>query len=360
MLLRPRARLAARLPQGMGGPNIPPPSAPRRPDAKPEEPAGIGAVQAVASRERARPEFEGDKAIKTLRQRLSLDPEFLPAPPVPPRASALLPSLGNIALVVLVAAAVAGGVVLMSIDTRPAAIKRIHSAAVAPPPPAVTSASLRPAPRLIVEGRQTFANEALALGISLNDATGSEFALLTGLVSGTRLSVGGPFGTNGWRLPARELGSALAYAPKDFVGVMNAAIDLRMPNDMLVDSKIMRLEWVPKQLEPQLARGDREEQPRTVAMRPIDPAELELLVKRGQEYLNIGDIVSARLLLRRAAAMGDAQAALMLGASFDPSVLVELGVLGFAPDVTQARAWYQQAQERGSAEASRRLARLAR
>src|SRR5215813_11675693 len=81
MLLRPRARLATRLPQGLGGPNIPPPSAPRRPDAKPEEPAGIGAVQAVASRERARPEFEGDKAIKTLRQRLSLDPEFLPAPP---------------------------------------------------------------------------------------------------------------------------------------------------------------------------------------------------------------------------------------------------------------------------------------
>src|SRR5262249_537872 len=68
----------------------------------------------------------------------------------------------------------------------------------------------------------------------------------------------------------------------------------------------------------------------------------------------------ARLLLRRAAAMGDAQAALMLGASFDPSVLVELGVLGFAPDVTQARAWYQQAQERGSAEPSGRLARLAR
>jgi TPR repeat protein len=51
---------------------------------------------------------------------------------------------------------------------------------------------------------------------------------------------------------------------------------------------------------------------------------------------------------------------LTLGASFDPIVFEEMGVLGFAADVAQARRWYQQAAELGSSEAKRRLERLAK
>jgi TPR repeat protein len=50
---------------------------------------------------------------------------------------------------------------------------------------------------------------------------------------------------------------------------------------------------------------------------------------------------------------------LALGMTFDPDFLSEQGVLGFAADTEQARAWYEKAIRLGSAEASRRLARLA-
>jgi TPR repeat protein len=46
--------------------------------------------------------------------------------------------------------------------------------------------------------------------------------------------------------------------------------------------------------------------------------------------------------------------------TYDPRVLAELGVLGFVPDASQARAWYQKAADLGSAEAQRRIDQLAR
>jgi hypothetical protein len=56
---------------------------------------------------------------------------------------------------------------------------------------------------------------------------------------------------------------------------------------------------------------------------------------------------------------GNAQAALMLGDTFDPIVLAELGVFGRTGDRTIARAWCERAVESGSSEASRRIERLA-
>jgi len=90
----------------------------------------------------------------------------------------------------------------------------------------------------------------------------------------------------------------------------------------------------------------------------LEPGEVERLIKRGEDYLAQGDIAAARLILGRAAEARDARAAFSLGATYDPSVLRQLHVVGFRPDVAQARAWYEKAAEYGSAEASRRLAAL--
>jgi TPR repeat protein len=86
--------------------------------------------------------------------------------------------------------------------------------------------------------------------------------------------------------------------------------------------------------------------------------EIATLIKRGQDLLQSGDLVSARLLLRRAAEAGSASAALALGATFDPLVIRRLGVIGIEPDAERARKWYQKAAELGSAEASQQLAKL--
>ena len=90
----------------------------------------------------------------------------------------------------------------------------------------------------------------------------------------------------------------------------------------------------------------------------LDSAELEMLVKRGNEFIANGDLATARLLLRRAAEAGSAEAALALGATFDPVVMHRLGAIGTTPDIAQARQWYQRAAELGSNAALQRLAGL--
>lgn len=87
--------------------------------------------------------------------------------------------------------------------------------------------------------------------------------------------------------------------------------------------------------------------------------EIAALLKRGQALAAAGDIAAARLTLRPAAEARDAQAALALGATYDPIVLRSLGIFGVTPDVVMARRWYEKAKAYGSAEAPRRLDLLA-
>ena len=70
------------------------------------------------------------------------------------------------------------------------------------------------------------------------------------------------------------------------------------------------------------------------------------------------DLVTARILFQRAAEVGDATAAMALGATYDPNVLAKLGVAGMAANVEKARSWYRKAESQGSAEATRRLRAL--
>ena len=94
------------------------------------------------------------------------------------------------------------------------------------------------------------------------------------------------------------------------------------------------------------------------AARQLDGEEIAALINRGTDSLKSGDLVSARLLLRRAAEAGSASATLMLGTTFDPLVIQQLGAIGVVPDVTKARQWYEKAAELGSDAASQRLAKL--
>jgi hypothetical protein len=89
----------------------------------------------------------------------------------------------------------------------------------------------------------------------------------------------------------------------------------------------------------------------------LDDNEIAALVKRGKDFANHGDLVSARLLLRRAAEAGSAEAALALGETFDPVVFQRLHVIGIEPDATRAQKWYQRAAELGSAAASQHFAK---
>jgi hypothetical protein len=346
---------------------------------EPRMATGLGGPNIEAPLPRLRP-FAGDVAIKNLRRRLSLDPDLALRPPVETTRAAAAPWIGRFAAVLALAAIAAFAITLATVPSD----VRINGIATVVTPLLEESprASFQPV-RLVVESQKGFTNEPLPLGVALNEGTGSEMLILVGLATGTRLTAGTPFGLTGWQLLARDLGKAYAYAPRDFVGVMDAAVDLRSPRDRLMDSQIVRLEWVQKEWvqkkearlppapernleQPSLGQpsvGQPSAQPakpvvEKPAIQKLEPEEIATLVHRAEDFLKIGDISAARLALRRAANSGHAAAALVLGMTFDPSFLAEQGVVGFAPEPAQARVWYQRAVELGSTEAARRLERL--
>jgi hypothetical protein len=99
--------------------------------------------------------------------------------------------------------------------------------------------------------------------------------------------------------------------------------------------------------------------PASKGTRVLDPEEIKLFMKQGEQFITAGDVVAARTVFQRAVEAGDANAAMALGATYDPTVLAKLGVVGMSADVEKARSWYQTAEKLGSPEARRRLDGLA-
>ena len=331
------------MPKGMGGPNIS--WAPKMP---------------------ANDTFTGDVAIQALRRRLTLEPDVVPQPPIVVRREAPFPWIARLGFVCLAAGVAAFAITALSVTEvySPLGNKNVNAAGgFAPAGQSNDNFEVAPA-RLVVEGGRASANDPLPLGVSLKDPSGGETVFLSGLENGTRLSAGTPLGSKGWRLSARDLGSVMAYAPIDYIGAMHAAINLHAANNSVVDTRVVRLEWIPKkEIKTEQKSEPAPAAPRPVVATPPRPQlgqeEIGRLIKRSQQLLGSGDIAPARLLLQRAANAGSAQAALILGGTYDPDVLREIGVLGFAPNPAKAREWYQKALELGANEASRRLERLA-
>lgn len=98
--------------------------------------------------------------------------------------------------------------------------------------------------------------------------------------------------------------------------------------------------------------------PANAVVREMKADEIAMLMNQAEQFISAGDVVTARVLFQRAAEAGDAKAALALGASFDPALLAKMGVRGISPDVQQARNWYEKARDLGSSEALARLEKL--
>ena len=261
----------------------------------------------------------------------------------------------------------------------------------------------RPA-HLVVESQKGGANEPLPLGVSLSDAAGGETITIAGLADGTELSLGTSLGFSAWLVSGSDVDKTFVGAPKDFVGIMEVTVSLRSAGDRLLDRQVIRLEWTrldevrftappdpakldpprldlskldspkvdptpkldatkvdapPKLDSPKFAPGKVDPTQQAQAVQSINPGEIATLIKVAKDFLQRGDIASARLSLKRAAIAGNAEAALELGKTFDQAFLAKWGVLGFTADPAQAREWYDRAVELGSPEASQHLARLA-
>jgi hypothetical protein len=170
-----------------------------------------------------------------------------------------------------------------------------------------------------------------------------------------------PLVTAGERLDGEEVAvvASIASAPAH-QGDQHEALPSKLSASTLrqIDSNEIGRVLEPIQLIPnrdQIVAAD----PSAPALqRRLDGEEIILLLNRGKDLIASGDLAAARLVLQRAADANHAEAALALGATYDPFVLRELKVYGFTPDAVMARVWYEKAIELGSPAAPRRLEML--
>jgi septal ring factor EnvC (AmiA/AmiB activator) len=98
----------------------------------------------------------------------------------------------------------------------------------------------------------------------------------------------------------------------------------------------------------------------TAQPNPKDAAEVARRVARASILLGEGDIGSARIVLERAAEMGNAQASFALAETYDPLVLPKWGTSGTRGDAKKARDLYAEAEAGGIKEAKARFDELRR
>jgi hypothetical protein len=82
----------------------------------------------------------------------------------------------------------------------------------------------------------------------------------------------------------------------------------------------------------------------------LSAEEIGELLTRGDTFLRMGDVTSARLFYERTADAGSGQGALRMGATFDPVFLGRAGLGGARGDAAKAQFWYRRANDLSRAE----------
>jgi hypothetical protein len=104
----------------------------------------------------------------------------------------------------------------------------------------------------------------------------------------------------------------------------------------------------PDPVGPQLAKLDHAEsqtvQPERSEAR-LTAEQIRALLDRGDAFVSMADMNAARLSYERAAAAGNADAAVRLGATFDPAFLGQAGLTNVRGDVNAAEYWYRRARD---------------
>jgi hypothetical protein len=237
-----------------------------------------------------------------------------------------------------------------------------HQRPVAPPadPPSL------PSPRLTsIDTATRDTDEAVLLNLSLLGTADGGSVMIKGLLSGSTVSGGRPSEEGRWRVDVARIQDVKVLPPRGFIGSMPLVLELHLADDTIADQRSVQLEWVAPGRVTAWAPADTQSSAAKVrppdpgrAMRPGERQAVASLVARGKELLRNGDFSSARLILQRAADAHDAEAALTLGATYDPIILTRLGIRSQVADVELAVTWYQKAEEFGSTEAPSRLKML--
>jgi hypothetical protein len=186
----------------------------------------------------------------------------------------------------------------------------------------------------------------LSLRIQPEEAANEPFILaLSGAPPGTILSGATQISSDTWFLSPASTDRLEIALPEWSPSVFEITIVLRRTNGLVATQTKAWITVPPSGI-------------RSSVGQKIDDTASKDLLARADRLLEQGDIVAARTVYQRAAELGSGEAALALGATYDPNRLWSLGVLGLVGDKERARQWYLRANQLGRPEAKDRLTTL--
>ena len=200
---------------------------------------------------------------------------------------------------------------------------------------------------------------------------GNSFVRLRGFPTSVSLTEGHAIAPGAWAIPLLSLASVKAIVPAGVSGRNEISISLvGVDGRTLAESKtalVIAAPTPPERVQPEPPpRALLATPPPRAAAKPPPPdisgeerARAERLMAQGAKHLEQGNISAARMFFQRAAEAGLADAAIRMGATYDPAELGRVSALaGVSANRNEARRWYELARDLGAPDAEERLGRL--
>jgi hypothetical protein len=163
--------------------------------------------------------------------------------------------------------------------------------------------------------------------------------------AGASFSQGRPYGATEWNLRPDEIGDLRLRLPKTASGSSDLRVELMEADGTVLASATTRLDIA---ADPRAA----------LILRAEESGRVATLIAHGQKMIEVGYFAGARAYFKRAAEAGSGDAALLLGATYDPEFIDKIGAHGIKPDPKEARTWYDRAKELGVEGAEAKLKAL--
>ncbi len=192
------------------------------------------------------------------------------------------------------------------------------------------------------------AGEEVAFDITVDSADAlpaRSVIAIRAMPEGALFSQGRPYGATEWSLRPDEIGDLRLRLPKAQNVGADLRIELMAADGTTLASATTRLDVAP---DPRSA----------LILRSEESGRIDDLMAHGQKMIDVGYLAGARAYFKRAAEAGSGEAALRLGATYDPAFIEKIGAQGIKADLKEARAWYEQAKQLGVEGAEEELAKL--
>jgi Bacterial SH3 domain len=163
--------------------------------------------------------------------------------------------------------------------------------------------------------------------------------------SGASFSQGRPYGPTEWNLRPDEIGDLRLKLPKSATGSSDLRVELMAADGSILASATTRLD---------IANDPRA----ALILRAEESGRVADLIAHGQKMIEVGYFAGARAYFKRAAEAGSGDAALLLGATYDPEFIDKIGAHGIKPDPKEAASWYDRAKQLGVEGAEAKLKAL--